>query len=207
MPPAQDRCDHCRGQCDHCHGARTNLHHRCCCDGQRRRRNQGGESQQRQSQSQRPPWRFLAGRLQQRQASGRRLAKASQGTRRRRHARAERRAEYQRLHDGSRHDQQTDLLERRREAQSKCLADRLESHVGRDAIDHDRGHDGEEDGKVDTLDQQHDRQDGDRHEKGGKKHGGGDLSAANKLVTPGRLPGMTLGDIVFAPCASSLPFF
>ena len=71
----------------------------------------------------------------------------------------------------ARHHQQADLLERRREAQAKRLADRLEGHVGRDAVDHDRGHDGEEDGKVQALDQQHDRDHGDRHEKGGEKHG------------------------------------
>ena len=82
----------------------------------------------------------------------------------------------QRTDQRARHHQQADLLERRREAQAERLADRLEGHVGGDAVDHDRRHDGEEDGQAQALDQEHDRDHGDRQEKGSEEHDGRDIS-------------------------------
>ncbi len=160
------------GQRDGERRAEVGLHHRGRCDRKRRGRHQGAEGEQGEGEAERPPRRILAGRLQQGETARRGGAQSRQRARCRRRAGAERRAQHNGTRQRTRHDQQADLLERRCEAQAEGLADRLEGHVGGDAVDHDRGHDGEEGGKVNALDEEHDREDGDRHEEGGENHGG-----------------------------------
>jgi hypothetical protein len=139
-------------------------------DGERRGRRQGSEGKQGEGEAERAARRVLAGRLQQRQAARRRGAEARQGAGGGGRAGAERLAQHEGRDQRARDHQQAGLLDGRREAQAKRLADRHEGHVGGDAVDHDRRHDGEEDGKVQALDQQHDRDHGDRQEKGSEEH-------------------------------------
>jgi hypothetical protein len=46
----------------------------------------------------------------------------------------------------------------------------LPGHAGAEAIGHDNDHHGEEGGKPQALDREHDRGDRDRQEQGGKNH-------------------------------------
>ena len=170
VPPPQQGRDHGERQADHGQGSRRDLHHRCRGDGERRGCRQGGEGEQGEGKAERAARRVLAGRLQQRQATCRRGAEPRQCTGGGGRAGAERLAQHQGRDQPARDDQQTRLFDGRRETQAKRLADRHERHVGRDAVNHDRGHDGEEDGQMQALDQQHDRDHRERQEKGSEEH-------------------------------------
>jgi len=184
-PPAQQGRDRGQWQCDHEHRCVAGLHHRRCRHGERRGRHQGTDGQQGERKAQRPARRLLARGLQQGEAARGRGAESCQRADKGGCPGAERLAQHQRLHERARHHQQARLFERRREAQPERLADRLEGHVGGDAIDHDRRHDGEKGGQVQALDEQDDRHDGDRHEEGGEEHDGATLEqiSSTSMIT------------------------
>ena len=139
-------------------------------DGERRGHDERVDDQQRHRQANGAPWGSAARRLQQCEPAGRRPAEPGQDAGRARHWPAQGLPDREHSHQRAGHDEQAGLLERRDEAQAEGLADRLEGHVGGDAVPCHHRHQCEEYRYAEALDEKHEGDDGNRQQEGGEDH-------------------------------------